>query len=416
MNLLEREFCIDSRRVKPGCVFVAIKGERHDGHDFVREALEKGAEIAVVERPLGTGKEIVVDNVVNFLMELASEKMKAEIVIGVTGSSGKTFTKEVLHRLLPGSFRTHGNLNTEIGLPLSILNGYSGEKIAILEMGVDKPGDIRSLCRIVKPNVGVVLNVGRQHAGNFSSLEELFRAKMEMFECSETTVYNADDGRMVDWISRSGKKGKGFGKERGDCRLVDWRYSRKGTEAVYDVFGRALYVSFKSALHEGHLLDIAASICVLSSIGKGLDPEALSSVEPLNGRFKTIDIDGVRLIDDTYNASLGAFEVAIEAMMRMDGRRMAVVGPILEQGGLSRETHERLSDILESLDGVFVLDGFEGSEYINPSNAVFRSESKDELARAVIEEVRKGDIWLFKASRKVKMEEVFERVVDWLSR
>ena len=414
MDFLKEKFCIDSRKVEKGCIFVAIKGERFDGHDFVPEALEKGAKLAVVERPLGTGKEIVVESVIDFLIELASRKLRAKTVIGITGSSGKTFTKDLVADILPDSFRSPGNMNTEIGLPLSILNEYEGQKFAVLEMGVSKRGDLERLCKIRKPEVGVVLNVGRQHLGFFESEEELFEEKTKLFECSRMIVYNADDERMREKVEILKKPVKGFGKNNGECKLVDWRYSSGNTEVVYEVESSAVYLKLLDIYHMGHLLNVAAALCVLRILDLPLDPEEIIRPKKEKGRFNVFEKKGVIFIDDTYNASLLSFKMAIDAMERMEGRRIAIVGPILEQGSFSKETHERLSKILEKIEGVFVLDGYEGSEYIDPSNVIGRSDSKEELAEMVSRYLRDGDIALFKASRGVKMEEVLERVIGWI--
>ncbi len=414
MDLLKEKFCIDSRKVEKGCVFVAIKGKRFDGHDFVPEALEKGAKLAVVERPIGTGKEVVVDDVIDFMIELASRKLKAETVIGITGSSGKTFTKDLVADMLPDSFRSSGNMNTEIGLPLSILNEYNDQKFAVLEMGVNKKGDLERLCRIRKPDVGVVLNVGRQHLGFFESEEELFEEKTKLFECSRMIVYNADDERMREKIETLGKPAKGFGEEEGECKLVDWRYSFGKTEVVYEVEGSTVYMKLCDLYHRGHLLNVAAALCVLRLLDLPLDPAKIIRPKKEKGRFNVFERKGVTFIDDTYNASLLSFKMAIEAIGKMKGRKLAVIGPILEQGIFSKETHEKLSKFLEEIDGVFVLDGYEGSEYINPPNTLGRSDSKKELAEMVSKYLREGDIVLFKASRGVKMEEVLERVIEWI--
>ena len=413
VDILNKKFCFDSRKVERGCVFVAIRGERFDGHDFALDAISRGASFAVVERDLGIENQIIVEDVVNFLIDLASKKIGSSTVIGITGSSGKTFTKEILSMLIPNSFKSSGNMNTEIGLPISILNGYSGERFSILEMGVNKRGDIKKLCGIKRPEVGVVLNVGKQHLGLFSSEEELFKAKMEMFECSESFVYNADDPRMSKWI-KTPKNSLGFGKLRGHCKLKDWKYQDFHTQAVYEIDEKTYYLKFGRLLHEGHLLNIAASICTLYLLELPFDPTRIVHPPKIPQRFDTKVIKGVLIVDDTYNASLLSFKRAVEALKRLDGRKIAVVGPILEQGEHSKDTHEELSDILSSIDASFVLDGFEGSEYINPRNLVFRSDSKEELSRRVLNYLKPGDIALFKASRGVEMEKVLEKVIEWM--
>lgn len=413
VDIVNKKFCFDSRKVEKGCVFVAIKGKRFDGHDFALEAVSRGASLVVVERDLGIENQIVVENVVDFLIDLASKKIGSSTVIGITGSSGKTFTKEFLSALIPDSFKSPGNMNTEIGLPVSILNEYSGEKFSILEMGVNRKGDIRKLCRIKKPEVGVVLNVGRQHLGFFPSEEDLFKEKMEMFECSKSCVYNADDSRMLEWIGGS-RRALGFGKLSGHCKLSDWRYKGLETQAIYEIDRKIYYMKFDKLVHEGHLLNVAASICVLRLLDLPFDPAKIVHLPKIPQRFDTKIVKGALLIDDTYNASLMSFKMAVGALKKLGGRKIAVVGPILEQGRHSRETHGKLSDILSELDATFVIDGFEGSEHINPNNLVFRSFSKEDLAKRVASYLKPGDVALFKASRGVEMERVLKKVIEWM--
>ncbi|MCD6449942.1 MAG: UDP-N-acetylmuramoyl-tripeptide--D-alanyl-D-alanine ligase [Thermotogaceae bacterium] len=414
-NLLGRRFCYDSRKVEKGCVFVAIKGSRFDGHDFAKEALKKGASFVVVERDLQLDNQIVVEDVIGFLLELACEYLKAKKVIGVTGSSGKTFTKEVLGKLFPGAFKTPGNMNTEIGIPISILNEYEEQRVAIVEYAMNKRGDIKRICRFIKPDVGIVLNVGRQHIGVAGSFENIFQGKMELFQCSGAAVYNADDEKMTEYVSALGKPRVSFGIKKGDISLLDWSYMEGKTRAKYLVFKKEKEVVLNDIFHRGHLLNIAAALAGAHILGERICWECLQYVRNMKGRFCWKDINGIKIVDDTYNASLAAFDMAVEVMLRVKARRrLAVVGPIFEQGEFSRETHEGVSRILEKLDGVFVLDGYEGSEYINPANVVSRVADKEALAEKVANYLKKGDVVLFKASRGVGMEEVLYRVEEML--
>lgn len=413
--MLGKKFCLDSRRVEKGCVFVAIKGNRVDGHDFAEEALKNGASFVVVERDLHLSKQIIVGSVVDFLLELAKEHLKAREIIGVTGSSGKTFTKVVLSQLLVGSFKTSGNMNTEIGVPISILNEYKGQDVAIIEFGMSKKGDIKRVCDIIKPDVGIVLNVGRQHIGVAGSFENIFYGKMELFQCSNIMVYYANDEKMSKFVKTLDKPKISFGVRKGDVSLLDWSYMDGKTEAEYRVFGREKKITLNDIFHRGHLLNIAAAVAATFGTNEEIFWERLENIGNVEGRFHWKDLNGIKIIDDTYNASLAAFDVAVEAMLKVDAkRRLAVVGPILEQGNFSKETHERLSRMLEKLDGVFVLDGYEASEYIKPCNIVLRAADKAKLAKEVANYLRRGDIVLFKASRGVMMEEVLYMVEEML--
>ena len=410
IDLLEREFCLDSRKVKPGCVFVAVKGRRYDGHDFAEEALERGASFVVVERDLGLENQILVESVVDFLIELARKKISpVERVVGITGSFGKTFTKELVSRLIPGSFKTLGNMNTELGLPVSILNWYRGQSVAVLEMGMNKPGDISKLCEVATPEVGVVLNVERQHIGVAGSEDAIFRGKMEIVDCSDSVVAFQDDERIREYVEKSGKRHIFFGEDGGFIRLLDWRYRGLDTEAIYSIGGETVFLKLPNVWHRGHLLDLAASMCVLHALDLPFDPRRLSDLEFPDGRFKIKISRGRFVVDDTYNAGLKAFELAVETLKRLDlGSRYAVVGPIKEQGEFSKETHEKLSKVLEELDGVFVYSSDPESDYIRPGNEIFRSGDPRRLAVEVLRRTSEGDVVLFKASRSVEMERVLE--------
>ncbi len=417
-ELLNYRFCIDSRKLKPGEVFVAIKGERYDGHDFVIEAVQKGASFVVVERRFGLKNEIVVENTVKFLLELSGEKIKEAFIIGVTGAAGKTFTKELLGLLIDGSFKSRGNLNTEIGLPLTILNDYKREKIAVLEYGMDKRGDIELLCNYFKPEVGIVLNIGRQHVGVAGSIENLFYGLMELADASSKVVYFAEDERMKEYLKESSKVTVSFGLEKGDIRPLQWEYSKNlKTHAFFEVFGEKLELTLNGIWHKGHLINLSAALATLNIMDYSFKPEKLNDFKFVEGRFVWHDFGDIFVIDDTYNASLVAYESAVSAMVEFPAeRKLAVVGPILEQGDYSEETHKILSRLLEKLDGVLVYDGYEGSEYIQPKNVIFRSDDPKLLVEKLVKTVKPGDVILFKASRSVGMEKVlnaFRRLMGW---
>lgn len=414
-NLLGKKFCYDSRKIEHGCVFVAIKGNKVDGHDFAKEALKKGASFVVVEKDMNLSNQIIVDNVIDFLLKLAYVQLKAKKVIGVTGSSGKTFTKEILNSLLPGSFKTPGNMNTEVGVPISILNEYKEQEVAIIEYAMNKRGDIKRICKVIKPDVGVVLNVGRQHIGVAGNFENIFYGKMELFQCSNILIYNANDERMIEYVETMNKPKVSFGMKKGDVSLLEWSYIDNITKAKYRIYDEEKKVILNDIFHRGHLLNIAAAIAAVIGADQKVCWECLEKIKNVKGRFHWKNVGGIRIIDDTYNASLSAFDVAVETMLKVNAkRRLAVVGPIFEQGKFSKETHERLSKILEKLDGVFILDGYEGSEYIKPKNIIVRAKNKDKLAEKVVNYLRNGDIVLFKASRGVMMEEVLYKVEEML--
>jgi len=234
------KFVIDSREAFEGCVFVALKGERTDGHLYVRQALERGARLAVVERDVDAPKEKLyfVKDTKHFLQEMAAQKLATyePRIVGITGSNGKTTTKEMIYHCLGEelAFRNPGNLNTEIGLPLSILNDYLGQPHAILEMAMNKVGDIATLCQIARPHVSVLLNVGTAHRGVAGGDEQILRGKIEIVENMREdgiAIVHSDPKILGNLKS---KRFLTFGLRSGDYKLVSYDYEELSTKARYE--------------------------------------------------------------------------------------------------------------------------------------------------------------------------------------
>ena len=390
-ELLGRRFVLNSKEVRKGDVFVAVKGKRFDGHDFIDEAIRHGAYAVIAEKAVVHSDRIVlVKNSVEALAELARLKLSGfpKTIIGITGSNGKTTTKEILYELLKkrkNVFKTPGNMNTEYGLPLSILNGYSGEEILVLEMAVNKVGDIAHLCSIAPPDVAVLLNVGSAHLEFFESRENIMEAKLEIVKHSKkdsVVVTLFDDLDLKKKVLLHRKKVMFFGTKGGDVVLKNWWYYRDFTISEYQTFKSPFTVKL---------------------------PGFLKTVP---GRFNVEEVEGVRIVDDTYNASPEAFQMAIEALLRFPGRKFAVVGAMKELGKESKKLHERLGKQLDVLDGVYVFLAEPEARWIKTKKKVLETDSAEEIARDLSTRVRKGDVVLFKASRAVKIERVlkiFER-------
>lgn len=251
-NLLGHRFVVDSREVKTGDVFVAIKGARVDGHDFVNQAVQNGAFAVIVERDLHLSNQIIVPNTIEFLGELAGEIINSAHpkIVGLTGSNGKTTTKEILWNVLNAeipTFKNEGNLNSEIGLPLSIINSYNGEKILVLEMGQRMVGDIEYLCKFFPPDIGILLNVGSAHVGIAGDLESIFKGKWQIVEKSKQALVNYDDERMRKWNC---EKCKYFGTNGGDYTLKGKKFNGKST-LINFCTGRKLFLLFTRLLDKG---------------------------------------------------------------------------------------------------------------------------------------------------------------------
>ncbi len=411
-------FVIDSRKIVPGCVFVALKGEKTDGHLYVKEALEKGAKLAVVEKNVDAplDKLLVVPSTSNFLVHAAREKLLRSnpLVIGITGSNGKTMTKEIIFHLLEplDAFRNAGNLNTEIGLPLSILNDYSGQRIVILEMAMNKVGDIAKLCEIVKPKIAVLLNAGTAHRGIAGGEEAILRGKFEIIEnmMLDGTAVVLEDERFVSKLV--GKNFVTFGYLKGDYQLLSFEYFGLKTRARYSLRKTNVEVELPYVFNVGQLTNLAAAFAVVDTLGFHINIERLKNFTPMSGRFKCVECKGVYVFDDSYNASLESFQVAVDTIKRIGKRTFAVVGSIKEQGVFSEKTHLELGRILEQIDGVFVYTKDHEIEVMRCSKEILRTSDIERIVDSLCRVLTTGDAVLFKASRAIEMEKVLQRFLE----
>uniref|UniRef100_A0A7C4W201 UDP-N-acetylmuramoyl-tripeptide--D-alanyl-D-alanine ligase n=1 Tax=Fervidobacterium thailandense TaxID=1008305 RepID=A0A7C4W201_9BACT len=414
-ELFGHRFVVDSRQVQPGDVFVAIKGQRVDGHDFVGDALAKGAFAVLVERDCGVQNQFVVPNTVEFLGMLAKEivsKFQPK-VIGITGSNGKTTTKEIVWSVLNAerpTFKNEGNLNSEIGLPLSIINNYRGEEILVLEMAQRVFGDIKYLCNLFPPDIGVLLNVGSAHVGVAGSLEQLFRGKWQIVEGSKEALVNFDDDRMRC------PKCRYFGTKGGHYVLIDRKFKDGSTLLTFRMNGEDYYYKLPGYWTKALTLSVLVAFGVSDMLDIFFNPTGLLSFEPLKGRFNVHKLVGGYLIDDSYNASYESFKMGVEELLEHFPRPIYVVaGAIKELGEYSKEYHAKLSRLLEEVDGVIVCDSEEESKDIDSKNIIYRSSSHEEivefLRKYIIKEKFCGTVY-FKASRAVQLERIVDKLLE----
>lgn len=417
-DLFGHRFVIDSREVKFDDVFVAIKGSQVDGHDFASQALQNGAFAVIVERDVGIENQIIVPNTVQFLGQLASKIISKfnHKIIALTGSNGKTTTKEILWSVLNSetpTFKNEGNLNSEIGLPLSIINSYKGEELLVLEMGQRVVGDIEYLCKLFPPDIGILLNAGSAHVGVAGSLENIFKGKWQIVEGAKLALVNYDDERMRD---ADCKKCKYFGTYGGDYVLKGKRFDGKSTLLNFYADGNDYFYYFPGYWTKAMSISALVSFAVCDMLDIIFNPTSLVQFKTLKGRFNVHNYRNGYLIDDSYNASYESFKIGIEEILDNFPRpHYAVVGAMKELGEHSKHYHEQLSKLLEKLDGVIVLDKEEESAYINTSNTLFRSASIDEIASFVEAKILvdnfSGTVY-FKASHAVQLDKVVDRILD----
>ncbi|QKG26649.1 UDP-N-acetylmuramoyl-tripeptide--D-alanyl-D-alanine ligase [Actinomadura verrucosospora] len=425
---------IDSRAVEPGSLFAAFRGERADGHDFAAAALAAGAAAVLAQRPVG-GPAVLVGDVQEALGRLARgvlERLPDLTVAAVTGSAGKTSTKDLIAQLVGRAGPTvwpPGSFNNEIGLPLTVLRADAETRHLVLEMGARGVGHIAYLTGIARPDVGVVLNVGTAHMGEFGSREAIAKAKGEMVEAllpGGTAVLNADDPLVSAMASRTAGEVVTFGRSDGaDVRAVDETLDEQGR-------GRFTLVTPEGSapvalrLYGAHAVANAlAAAAAARAAGLPVDEVAagLSEAEPAS-RWRmevTERADGVTVVNDAYNANPDSTRAAIDVLAHMArGRRAyAVLGEMAELGGSSAAEHA-------SIGRHAARSGLDGLVVVGP-NAAAMAEGAAEVASwtgecvqvddvgaavaALSERLGPQDVVLVKGSRVAGLERVAEALL-----
>src|ERR1700684_3721086 len=349
-------YSIDSRTVGPGQLFFAVKGERLDGHDFVESALEKGAVAAVVRKdqlgryPQKTRLLTVADTLVALqTLATAVRKVWGKPLIAVTGSAGKTTTKEAIAHVLSTRLRvlkSEGNFNNHFGLPLMLLKLEPEYDVAVIEMGMSHAGEIRALARIAQPEIGVVTNVAPVHLEYFDSLAGIARAKYELVEslpASGTAVLNADD----EYVSQFGRGFKGKVVKYGTTAIADVRAENvrsEGAEGVqFDIVTPGGREHARLPLvGEHNVLNALAAVAVGLSRGLKLAETvaALATLAPPDKRGQVRQLGNITVINDCYNSNPKALHAMVDALAAMKARRRIVVaGEMLELGAAAAEMH-----------------------------------------------------------------------------
>ena len=415
---------IDTRTLDPGDLYFALRGPQHDGHDFISQAFEKGATAAVVDHPIAAGRELVVPDTLRALQDLGhwARREWRGAIVAVTGSAGKTTTKDAIARLLSAAIptgRTIGNLNNHFGVPLSILRLPAESQVAVLEMGMNHAGEIRELAAIAEPNVGVVTNVGYAHIEFFDSIDGIAAAKRELIESlpeDGVAVLNADDPRVAAFASIHRGRSLTFGfSESAHVRAEKAEFSPDGARF------RALGVDYETGLTGRHavsnLLAALAVACVFHIPPESLR-DAVRSFAVGKMRGERIEARGITVWNDCYNSNPEAAQSMLDVLARTPARRrFAVLGEMLELGHASEELHRRIgryaaSAKLDYLVGVHGDARFMSDEALAAGlpSAFFEdpADAGDWVRRAATA----GDAVLFKGSRGVRIERALERFLD----
>jgi UDP-N-acetylmuramoyl-tripeptide--D-alanyl-D-alanine ligase len=423
---------IDSRTLRPGDLFFALRGPTHDGHAYVAEVLRKGAVGAVVDREVKTSAAVLrVEDSLAALQAVASAARRqwAGQVVGVTGSAGKTTTKDVIAEMLSEGLsgglsgakiaKTEGNLNNHVGLPLSLLRVEDQAQVAVLEMGMNHAGEIRALAEIARPNVGVVTNVGWAHMESFDSIDGIAAAKRELIEAlphDGTAVLNSDDPRVAAFAQAHAGPVVTYGESASaTVRAEDVRFSEDGLAF------RVGQVRFESALTGRHSVsNLLAGIAVAGIYGIPPDrlTERVRTIQPGKMRGERFRHRGILVFNDCYNSNPDAARAMLSVLRDTPARRrIAVLGEMLELGRWAEPLHREVGnyaaecgiDVLVGLRGAacYMLDAAKRSGL--RADAAFFFDDPVPAGQLVRTLAEPGDAVLFKGSRGVHVELALEQ-------
>ena len=428
-DLPEREVTavvIDTRKIVPGCLYIPIRGERVNGHDLIPSAMEKGAALVLTEE---AGKadgvpHIDVSSTTEALRSLAAFYLKGlEIpVVSVTGSVGKTSTKEMIASVLSRKYRTlktEGNFNNEIGLPLTIFRLTEQDEVAVLEMGISHFGDMTTLASIAPPDVSVITNIGTAHLEYLKDRDGIFRAKTEVFAFLKengAVILNGEDDKLCAVTEVNGKKPVFFGKSEQFAYYADHIEPLGFAGIACDI--HMPKGSFRATIHAPglHMVDNAlAAAAVGAQFGLTAEEirKGIEGFSTIAGRFRILDGGGVTLIDDSYNANPASVEAALDILKDAAGRRVAVLGDMGELGDASEELHRRVGTFASALKlDLLVTAGpmaawiADAAEEGGASYPVLRYSDTRAAAKGLPSVIQKGDTVLVKASRFMHFEEI----------
>ncbi len=420
----------DSRSITPGCLFVAIVGERFDGNDFARGALERGAAAAIVSRKTDSGGEqILVRDTRDALIEMAGN-YRAQFdpkLVAVTGSVGKTTTKEMTAAILSafgGTLKSEGNQNNEVGLPSTLFSLTPEIEYAVVEMGMNGLGDISKLTRAARPRAGAITQIGVSHLELLGSRENILKAKLEIVEGlpeDGVLALNGDDEMLMTARDELEIETATFAIFNTDSDVVARDIMTRPMSTDFTIVDRA-NGSFKAMIPcagNHNVIDALAAYTLATRIG--LDPEkcaaALSNYVPSGMRQKFVDFRGITVIEDCYNASPESMRASLQTLAALpnEGIKVAVLGDMLELGEIAAEAHTAIGietakmgiDILLCCGESMKLC-VEAARSAGIASAV-HFEDKNELADYVSKTLHAGDAVVFKASRAIRMEDVIEK-------
>ena len=433
--LLQKEVegvVLDSRKVEKDFLFLATIGERVDGHDYIPQVFEKGAACVICERHLTnpSGPYILVESSFQALKEIAEfyRRQLSVRVVGITGSVGKTSTKEVIASVLEQKYRvlkTQGNFNNEVGLPLTVLSIRDTHEVAVLEMGISDFGEMDRLSFIAKPDICVITNIGLCHLENLRTQEGILKAKSEIFHYMNpkgAIVLNGDDSFLSGIKEVNGITPVTFGYAESNDVYASDRENKGLLGSCFTLHdGKGAFPAQIEIPGNHMVLNSAAAALVGEVMGLSRDEivRGIRAVKPVSGRSNIIHTDSLTVIDDCYNANPVSMKSAVDLLMCANTRKVAILGDMFELGADSDRMHEDVGAYAGEKGVDLLLCAGENSRNLANGARRFLKEEQvryfrtaEELKEAMPSEIKKGDSVLVKASHGMHYETIVQLLKD----
>ncbi len=415
----------DTRKLATGELFIALKGAR-DGHDFIPEALKKGAAAVLCTHCDGDYPAIIVPDTRIALGQIAQqERLRLGVkVVGITGSVGKSTTKEMVAAVLSTTYRvskTQVNHNNDIGMPMAILAMPEDTQIAVLEMGMNHFREIAYLSNIAKPDVAVIINIGTMHIEHLGSVEGILQAKLEILEGMRPggkVVLNGDNSLL--WNQHNNLKNVSyFGERNGECAVLGTNVQKNSDGLTFDVRWENRQFSIDLSMEGEHYVsDALAAITVGLELGVRIPDicASLASFRNMEGRQEIFTVGQFTIIKDCYNAGPESMAAALAVLNGKAGRRIAVLGDMLELGVCAQAEHYKVGRIAAENADILFAYGPNSSRVVSgaltggmPDTRVSAYEDKEKLVSTLKQTAMPGDVLLFKGSHGMHMETVLEQ-------
>lgn len=418
--------CIDTRKITKGCLFICIKGERFDAHQFADEALSLGASAVMIHSDIEpNGAYIKVDDTSKAMLKLSGYyRSKFDIpVVGLTGSVGKTTTKEFTHLVVSAKYnaiKTLGNLNNEIGVPQMLFQIDKSTEAAVIEMGMNHFGEISRLVNEVKPTIGLITNIGVSHIENLGSREGILKAKLELCEglTEDAPLILNGDNDMLQTVKDEHHKVVFYGIENGEFKAENIVEADNSTSFDVAYYGKKQHITIPTiGIHNVYNALSAFVVGYFMHIDPQLSADALADYVPAGMRQKVVDVDGITSIEDCYNASPDSMRASLKTLSNIKGnKKIAVLGDMLELGDYAKTAHTEVGNaVAENKIDYLLAYGNDAKYYVDGAKQggvknAFLFDDKEKLSEMLMKITEKGDTVLFKGSRGMKLEDVINTV------